>query len=35
MLNFDILKKDLEIVSLPYFVHDFSRKMFHMLYSIS
>ena len=34
MLNFDLLKKDLEIVSLPYFVHDFSRKMFHMLYTL-
>ena len=35
MLNFDFLEKGLGIVSLPYFVYDFSRKMFLMLYSIT
>ena len=35
MLNFDFLKKDLGLVSLPHFVYDFSRKMFLMLYSIN
>ena len=35
MLNFDFLEKGLEIVSLPHFIHDFSRKMFLMLYSAS
>ena len=35
MLNFDLLEKDLGIVSLPDFAHDFSRKMFLMLYSIN
>ena len=35
MLNFDLLVKGLEIVSLPYFVHGFSRKMFLMLSSIN
>ena len=35
MLNFNLLEKDLGIVSLPYFVYDFSRKMFLMLYSIN
>ena len=34
MLNFDFLEKILEIVSPPYFVYDFSRKMLLMLYSI-
>ena len=28
MLNFDFLKRGLGIVSPPYFVNDFSRKMF-------
>ena len=28
MLNFEYLEKVLGIVSLPYFVYDFSRKMF-------
>ena len=35
MLNFDFLEKGLEIVSVPYFVYDFSRKMFLVLYSIN
>ena len=35
MSNFDFLEKGLEIVSPPYFVHDFSRKIFLMLYSIN
>ena len=34
-LNFDFLEKGLGIVSPPYFVYDFSRKMFLMLYSIN
>ena len=34
MLNFDILEKGLGIVSPAHFVHDLSRKMFLMLYSI-
>ena len=34
MLNFDILGKGLEIVSLEH-LHDFSTKMFLMLYSIN
>ena len=33
MLKSDFLENDLEIVSLPHFVYDFSRKMFLMLYS--
>ena len=33
MLNFDTLEKCLGILSPPYFVYDFSRKMFLMLYS--
>ena len=33
MLNFDFLEKGLGIVSRPHFVHDFSRKIFLMLYS--
>ena len=32
MLKFDFFKKGLEIVSLPYFVYGFSRKIFLMLY---
>ena len=28
MLNFNFLEKGLQIVSLPHFVYDFSRKMF-------
>ena len=35
MLNFDFLEKWLGIASPPYFVCDFSRKMFFMLYSIN
>ena len=35
MLNFDFLKRGLGIVSPPYFVNDFSRKMFFKLCSIS
>ena len=35
MLNFDLLEKDLGIVSPPHFVHDISKKMFLMLYSIN
>ena len=35
ILNFDFLEKGLEIVSSPHFVHDFSRNMFFMLYSIT
>ena len=34
MLNFDLLKKGLGIVSPPNFVYDFSRKMFHKLFYI-
>ena len=34
MLNFDFLEKDVAIVSTPYFVHDFSRKMVLIWYSI-
>ena len=34
MFNFDILEKGLEKVSPPQLVHDFSRKMFLILYSI-
>ena len=33
MLNLDFLEKDLEIVSPPHFVYDFSRKIFLMSYS--
>ena len=32
MLNFDFLEKGLGIVPPQYFVYDFSRKMFMMLY---
>ena len=35
MLNFDFLEKDLEIVSPPHFVYDFSRKIFLKLCSIN
>ena len=35
MLNFDILEKGLAVVSPPYFVYDFSRKMLFILYSIN
>ena len=35
MLNFDLLEKDLGIVSPPHFVPDISKKMFLMLYSIN
>ena len=35
MLHFDFLEKSLGLVSSPYFVYDFSRKMFLMLYSIN
>ena len=35
MLNFDFLEKSLGIVSPSYFVHDFSRKMFLKLYSLT
>ena len=35
MLNFDFLGKILEIVHPSYFVHEFSRKMVLMLYSIN
>ena len=35
MLNVHFLEKGLVIVPLPHFVHDFSRKMFLMLYSIN
>ena len=35
MLNFDFLEKKLGIVSPTYFVYDFSRETFHMLYSIN
>ena len=34
MFNFDILDKALGIVSPGYFVYDFSKKIFLMLYSI-
>ena len=35
MPNFDFTEKSLGIVTPPYFVYDFSRKMFLMLYSIN
>ena len=35
MLNFTFLEKSFEIVSAPYFLYDFSRKMSLMLYSIN
>ena len=31
MLNFDFLKKDLGLVSLPHFGHDFSRKVSNVI----
>ena len=34
MLNIKFLDKDLAIVSLAYAVHNFSTKLFLMLYSI-
>ena len=34
MFNLEFLENSLGIVSSPYFVYDFSRKMFLMLYSI-
>ena len=34
MVNFEYLAKGLGIVSPPYFVYVFSRKLFLMLYSI-
>ena len=34
MFNFDFLEKYLGTVSPPYFVYDFFKKMFLMLYSI-
>ena len=34
-LNFDFLKKGLGLVSPIYFVYDFSRKIFLMLYSVN
>ena len=33
MLNIGFLEKGMEIVSQPYFVYDFSRKMFLKSYS--
>ena len=35
MLNFDILGKDMGIVSAAHFVYDFSTKTFLKLYSIN
>ena len=35
MLNFDFLEKGLEIAFSPYFVYDFSRKIFLLLNSIN
>ena len=35
MLNFNFLEKSLRIVSPPYFVYDFTRKMFLILYYIN
>ena len=34
MFDFDVLEKDLETISTPHFVYDFSRKMFLMSYFI-
>ena len=34
-LNFDFLEKGLGIGSPSHFAYDFSRKMFHILYSIN
>ena len=33
MLDFNFSEKVQGVVSLPYFVHDFSRKLFHRLHS--
>ena len=35
MLKLDFIEKGLGIVSLPHFVHDFSRKMLIVLHSIN
>ena len=35
MLNFDFLEKVLGVVTAPYFVYDFSKKMLLMLNSIN
>ena len=35
MLTFDFPEKDLGLVYPPHFVHNFSRKLLHMLYSIN
>ena len=35
ILNFKFLENDNGRVSSPHFFYDFSRKMFHMLYSIN
>ena len=35
MLNFDILSKDMGIVSAAHFVYDFPTKMFLKLYYIN
>ena len=35
MFNFNFSEKGLGLVSPPYFVYDFSRKMFFMLHSIN
>ena len=35
MLNFEFLEKGVGIVSPLYFMYDFLRKMFLMLYSIN
>ena len=35
MLNFNFPEKDLGLVSVPHFVYEFSRKLFHTLGSIN
>ena len=35
MLNFNFSEKDLGLVSVPHFVYEFSRKLFHTLGSIN
>ena len=35
MVDFDVLEKGLEIVYAPYFVYDFSKNVFLMLYSFN
>ena len=35
MLNINVSKKGLGLVSPPHFVHDFSRKLLHMLHPIN